>query len=216
MNEGKSWCVYRHTFQNGKVYIGITSQEPEDRWAGGTGYKYNDEMYNAILYYGWRNVSHEILYDGLDEATARKKEAELISEFGVDGRERTYNTSHTKYPGAPNLSWLDLKVNKETVNQHWLDFELLDDYWMEAYIQQMGAHPFGCRIKEDGVEITFYVPDGEYIVSKALFLRHPRKSVTFREVHKWLYTAPKAEVRTDENFKISKKQLAEMAQSMGA
>ena len=92
----------------------------------------------------------------------------------------------------------------------------LDDYWMETYIQQMGAHPFGCRIKDNGVEMTFYVPDGDYIVGKVLFLRHPRRSVTFREVHKWLYTAPQAEVRTDENFKISKKELSEMAKSMGA
>lgn len=139
----------------------------------------------------------------------------MILGFCVNGRERTYNTSHTKYPGAPNLSWLDLEVNEGTAKQHWLDFEMLDDYWMETYIQKMGAHPFGCRIKENGVEMTFYVPDGEYIVSKVLFLRHPRKNITFREVHKWLYTAPQAEIRTDENFKISKKGLSEMAKSMG-
>lgn len=29
------YSVYKHTFPNGKVYIGMTGQEPEKRWANG-------------------------------------------------------------------------------------------------------------------------------------------------------------------------------------
>lgn len=32
MNE---WTIYKHTFPNGKCYIGKTSQLPEDRWGKG-------------------------------------------------------------------------------------------------------------------------------------------------------------------------------------
>lgn len=69
-----SWCLYVHTFPNGKQYFGITKQEPEKRWIGGHGYlkggKSESAMANAIRKYGWENVQHDILFDGLtlDEA----------------------------------------------------------------------------------------------------------------------------------------------------
>lgn len=35
----KKYFLYKHTFPNGKVYIGITSRvNPERRWLGGRGY----------------------------------------------------------------------------------------------------------------------------------------------------------------------------------
>lgn len=35
-----TWKVYKHTnLVNGKVYIGITSGNPQHRWNGGRGYK---------------------------------------------------------------------------------------------------------------------------------------------------------------------------------
>lgn len=69
-----SWCVYVHTFPNGKQYFGITKREPEKRWVGGYGYlkggKSDSAMANAVRKYGWENVRHDILFDGLtlDEA----------------------------------------------------------------------------------------------------------------------------------------------------
>ena len=35
----REYSVYKHTFPNGKVYIGITKQNPLKRWRNGTGYK---------------------------------------------------------------------------------------------------------------------------------------------------------------------------------
>jgi len=33
--ENKNYCVYKHTSPNGKMYIGMTGQNPEKRWGKG-------------------------------------------------------------------------------------------------------------------------------------------------------------------------------------
>ena len=35
----KNFIVYKHTSPNGKVYIGITKQNPKQRWGNGSGYR---------------------------------------------------------------------------------------------------------------------------------------------------------------------------------
>ena len=35
----ENYTVYMHRFPNGKVYIGMTSKKPEDRWKRGSGYR---------------------------------------------------------------------------------------------------------------------------------------------------------------------------------
>ena len=87
MGEGKSWCVYRHTFPDGKRYIGITRQKPEDRWLDGMGYSAQPKVFAAIVKFGWKNIKHEVLEDGLNEAEARKIEAQEIYKCGKE----TYN-----------------------------------------------------------------------------------------------------------------------------
>lgn len=87
-----NYIVYKHTFPNGKVYIGITSQTMEKRFENGRGYKKCPKMHNAILKYGWGNVEHEMLYSGLSKEEAEQKEIELIAYYG--SVENGYNTDH--------------------------------------------------------------------------------------------------------------------------
>ena len=57
-----SYTVYKHTFPNNKVYIGITSQSVSRRWRNGEGYRNKQQLiYRAILKYGWDNIKH--IYD---------------------------------------------------------------------------------------------------------------------------------------------------------
>mgnify|MGYP002514545584 CR=1 FL=1 len=77
----KNFCVYIHTFPNKKVYIGITCQKPKWRWQNGNGYKFNVKLSNAIKKYGWNNISHDIIFSGLNEKEAKQKEVYLISKF---------------------------------------------------------------------------------------------------------------------------------------
>lgn len=85
------YCVYKHTFPNDKVYIGITSMNPLKRWASGKGYRNQPRVYNAILKYGWPNIKHEILLDGLSKGEAEQKEIELIAYYKSNQRDFGYN-----------------------------------------------------------------------------------------------------------------------------
>lgn len=73
------WSVYIHICPNKKVYIGITSKNPIERWSNGKGYKNNLYFTNAILKYGWDNIEHKILFEDLEEKEAKEIEIKLIS-----------------------------------------------------------------------------------------------------------------------------------------
>lgn len=86
------YCVYCHTNKiNGKKYIGITSQKPEQRWRNGEGYKNNEYFYRSIQKYGWHNFSHEILYTDLSKIEAENLEIKLIAEYDTTKNENGYN-----------------------------------------------------------------------------------------------------------------------------
>lgn len=88
------FCVYKHTTPNGKVYIGITNQNPERRWRGnGSGYKENAHFWNAIQKYGWENIKHEIISQWLSKDAACKMEIELIKEHKSHDMKFGYNQS---------------------------------------------------------------------------------------------------------------------------
>ena len=75
MNE--NYTVYMHRFPNGKVYIGMTSKKPEDRWERGSGYR-TQNVFKAILKYGWDNIEHIVLFDALSKDDAEKKEQNTV------------------------------------------------------------------------------------------------------------------------------------------
>lgn len=86
-----NYIVYKHTAPNGKVYIGITSQSAEERWRNGAGYRRCPLFYNAICKYGWDNIVHEILFDGLSKEDAEQKEIDLIALYKSNNTEYGYN-----------------------------------------------------------------------------------------------------------------------------
>lgn len=88
----KSFIVYCHTNNiNGKKYIGITSQTPEQRFRHGKGYKKSKYFNRAIQKYGWDNFTHEILYKDLTIEDAKEKEIELIKLFNTRDNDKGYN-----------------------------------------------------------------------------------------------------------------------------
>lgn len=88
----KSFRVYIHTLPNGKRYIGITTQKPEHRWGHqGNGYKENRRFFNAIKKYGWDNIKHEVVAEGLDKEEACREEQRLIKLYRTSERNFGYN-----------------------------------------------------------------------------------------------------------------------------
>lgn len=86
-----NYKVYIHKFPNGKAYIGITRQEPKIRWGGGNGYVRNEYMYRAIKKYGWENIEHIVLFDGLSKNDACEIEKELIKKHKTNNKNFGYN-----------------------------------------------------------------------------------------------------------------------------
>jgi len=89
--DNKIYCVYMHTAPNGKVYIGITSQSPKQRFRKGGGYWHNEHFLRAINLYGWENIKHEILETGLARCQAISEEKRLIAEYDSTNYEKGYN-----------------------------------------------------------------------------------------------------------------------------
>ena len=100
-----SYCVYKHTAPNGKVYFGITCRDPKARWKkDGSGYRTSPRFYSAIQKYGWDNIQHEILETELSKEEACAEEKRLISEFKSYDRKFGYNQT---YGGETGLKITD-------------------------------------------------------------------------------------------------------------
>lgn len=91
MSNEKRYVLYEHVFPNGKVYIGITRQDPEIRWQYGNGYVRNPVMHRAIKKYGWDNILHIILFNDLTEEEAASREIELIKQLRATDKRYGYN-----------------------------------------------------------------------------------------------------------------------------
>lgn len=98
--KGVDYCVYKHTAPNGKVYIGITRQNPQRRWRpDGSGYRENRHFWNAICCYGWDNIQHEIVAKDLTKEEACAMEISLIAEYDAMNPDKGYNnTAGGEYP----------------------------------------------------------------------------------------------------------------------
>lgn len=89
------YIVYQHKNKiNGKIYIGITMQEPAKRWgANGVNYKSSPHFYSAIQKYGWNAFEHNILFTELSKEEACQKEQELIQFYNSINPQYGYNST---------------------------------------------------------------------------------------------------------------------------
>lgn len=106
----KNWIVYRHTSPSGKVYIGITSNL-KNRWRlNGRNYcTYNSIFKNAIEKYGWENIQHEVILDGVLKSEAVYTEKYLIRWY------KTHNMSYNITDGGEGVC--GRKSSQETIEK---------------------------------------------------------------------------------------------------
>ena len=114
----KTYCVYKHTSPSGKVYIGITRRNVNIRWENGKGYKRHPYFYNAILKYGWDNISHEILIDGLSKEQAELEEKRLISEYKSSDSRYGYNMTFGGESGLKITDDVKEKISKKLIEYY--------------------------------------------------------------------------------------------------
>lgn len=180
--------VYKHTVPNGKVYIGITSYEPEVRWNGGKGYKNNPEFFNAILKYGWNNIKHEILYDDLTKEEAFKIEEEqialhksidiqygynrlpaqgsahkLVAQWALDGT--LVCTFHSEKSAAQSVnrcpSSISSAIKREGICAGYLWSHSIN--YCPSFNKRKTIQPNHSYPKKDGIPVAQYDKDGNFI-----------------------------------------------------
>ena len=88
----RKYIVYIHENKtNHKVYVGITSKRPTDRWVNGNGYKSNKHFYASIQKYGWDGFEHIIYARNISKESAQHIEMDLIELYQSDNPEHGYN-----------------------------------------------------------------------------------------------------------------------------
>ena len=117
----KKWKVYKHKAPNEKIYIGITSQDPERRWQNGYGYATQQLFWRAIQKYGWENIQHEILEENLTK--------EVIDRaVGSDGNETGEELYFRRAEYMESILKAEFSDMEETLRE-----KLIDERYSELY-----------------------------------------------------------------------------------
>lgn len=131
-----TYCVYIHTFPNGKVYVGITGDPPHRRWkSDGYGYHSQRVIYNAIKKYGWDNINHEIVASNLTKEEACNFEVILIRAFNSTNRRFGYNVDNGGTTSGRH-SQETLKKMSNSMKQVWKSDKYVRNFTDES-IQKM-------------------------------------------------------------------------------
>lgn len=118
--ENTNFKVYQHKTPNGKYYIGITSLNVYRRWQNGLGYK-NQFFGRAVIKYGWDNIEHKVLYEGLNQ-----KEAELIEEdliYYYKQQKLSYNVDNGSISSISKRTEESKKKLSDALKKKWQDPE---------------------------------------------------------------------------------------------
>lgn len=91
------YFVYRFTFQDGKLYFGITTN-PKARHSHEQKYSQQKVIYNALVAAGGiKNIQIDILAEGLTKENAMIMERGLIKQYDTTNPEKGYNTDRGEF-----------------------------------------------------------------------------------------------------------------------
>lgn len=86
-----SYRVYRYTFPDGKIYIGVTKNSIATR--RDQGYQHNKSLRDAIKEIGFKNIKVDILADYFEQEEAFRLEEYFIAKYKADDPKHGYNIS---------------------------------------------------------------------------------------------------------------------------
>lgn len=165
-----SYSVYKHTCPNGKVYIGITSQKVESRWNYGHGYDL--QLFGrAIKKYGWENIRHEVLFDGLTLEEANEAEKQAIEEYNSMNKAYGYNCTQ----GGDGCLGHEVTIAtrekmRRSAKRTWSNPEVRER--LLEHLHELNSSRRGTKMCEETVRkrtkalmkpVSKYTKDGEYI-----------------------------------------------------
>ena len=75
------YSIYKLTLPDGRAYVGMTSNKPYRRWCGGSGYANHPAFYHEIQYFGWKNITKQIIEEVPDKETAVERELYYIGLY---------------------------------------------------------------------------------------------------------------------------------------
>lgn len=156
--EINTYKVYRHVSPSGKIYVGITRTELSKRWSSGTGYKLQKVFYNAIKKYGWENFKHELLFDNLNEISAKCIEIDLIYYYKRLGISYNITDGGESKSGYVVSEETKKKIHDTKVKNHTLPSDLnikeknynqIDIY----YDQKLSPKENMKKLEENGIKV---------------------------------------------------------------
>ena len=154
-----SYSVYLHVFPDRKKYVGSTSRPVRERWDGGLGYENQKRMLSAIVKFGWENVGHYILFDGLDKETAHLIEAALIRKWKTTMRGKGYNSVTPKVPGADDFVVPEYKRVK------------IEDVWEDSFETRRMRRSINCSTRSYQCKPVRLIETGEVFISATMAAR---------------------------------------------
>lgn len=112
----ENYNVSMHITPELKVYIGVTSNDRGGRWKMASTYRGNIEFANSARQFGWENINHRIIEDGLTKSRATAIQRRLIESAGAQCLNTRNNTrqSLSKNLGIETLkNQGDMKKEKQ-------------------------------------------------------------------------------------------------------
>lgn len=134
------YWVYAHITPNGLYYVGMTKLQPCRRWKP-SNYK-THSLKPYIKQYGWENIQHKVLIDGLTKKDAEQWEDRIIQALSMNGLcinkqrsggctrddrqayEKQWYEEHKEERKAQMRQWYkdhkdDIKAHKNQYNKQW-------------------------------------------------------------------------------------------------
>lgn len=165
---GWEYKVYMLTFPDGKKYVGQTRFDVTKRWRGGLGYKDNREMFDAIVWYGWKNIEKEVVADGLSQRQADYIERVTIDKLGTCDFDIGFNRRR-----GQQTDEIDLLIMGPTYdNVHCISVQIVVDE--ESYREISMCHSISGDMsvyeKENVDDFIFALKYTEYVSSDCYHL----------------------------------------------
>ena len=117
--EDAIYKIYKLTAPTGKVYIGCTRLEPENRWMNGYGYRKQPFFFADIEKFGWDAFEKEILCDKLLQEAAEKLEDKFIQYYDSRNPEKGYNCFTGGARKGAQMSALGQQHCSESIYELW-------------------------------------------------------------------------------------------------